>query len=118
MPIMSFKSLLLTAVMAGVAALTLNSCADFANPKDPEAVGTPGDERDVSQQILLTPETKWVNVRQYQTVKFSHTATGKSFVWNFGTRSWSTIDLSTVAPAGTIPSGQQIIAYVKERPRE
>lgn len=110
---------ILRLLLAVIAVLALASCATtFADPKDPLAVGilettaaTGGSE------IIIQPDTKWVNVNQYEIVKFVVPATGKNFTWNFGTRSFAVVDMSVVAPAGSFPPGQQVIAYVSAMTR-
>ena len=68
-------------LMAGIVALALASCAtQFSDSKDPDAVGVletapvPGGTR----EIVVQPGTKWVNVNQYEIVKFVVPATGSN----------------------------------------
>ena len=89
------KTIRFTAAAAAVAAaLTMASTAFAAN-----------------RVITITPDTKWVNVSQGETVNFIDTATGQSFVANFNTRLFE-VDLATVAPAGVL-NGQKIMVYVQ-----
>ena len=53
-----------------------------------------------ARQITISPQTKWVNVTDGETVKFD--VNGKTFAWNVNTFSNdSEFDLAKIAPAGT-----------------
>lgn len=106
------------AAFACCAALTLVSCGTLSDIRDPDAIGELSKSPVFAREIVINSETKWINASQYELVKITHSGTGKSFVWDFSTRSFAAFDLSAVAPAGIIPPGQKVIAYVSEFIRE
>ena len=106
------------AAFACCTALTLAACGTMADIHDPDAIGELSKSPVYAREIVINSETKWINASQYELVKITHSATGKSFVWNFSIRGFAVFDLSAVAPAGVIPPGQHVIAYVSENVRE
>lgn len=74
--------------------------------------GAPASNNFADRQIKLTPATKWVNVTNGETVRF--TADGKSFTWHFDTFSESTFDLSAIAPVDL--HIQRVRVYVASDP--
>ncbi len=96
------------------AAMLFVATAGAADMRDPDAIGKLSDPAWFGKVMTITPETRTVNVSQRDVVKFVYQPGGKSFVWNFDTRNWASFDLSAVAPAGVIPSGQHVMAYVAE----
>jgi Heavy-metal resistance protein CzcE len=66
---------------------------------------------DAQRVITIKPDTKWVNVRENEVVKFVDAASGKSFVWDFDTGRDVAFDLSKVEPA--ILGGHHVAAYVE-----
>ncbi len=64
------------------------------------------------REIKLTPATKWANVTDGETVRF--TADGKSFAWHFDTFNQSTFDLSTIAPKDV--HVEHVRVYVESNP--
>ena len=65
-------------------------------------LGTAATLQNASRQIVLGNNTKYVNVKSGETVKF--VADGKSFAWNFNTLGTPTFQLAEIAPAG-LPVG-------------
>lgn len=61
-------------------------------------LGSAAPLRNADRQIVLTGNTKYVNVKQGETVKF--VADGKAFAWNFGTIGTPTFQIAEIAPAG------------------
>ena len=104
-------------VLIMAAAVATSACGGLIDTKDPEYIGVLSESHGIGREIIVTPETKTVNVAQYETVRFTHTTTGKTFGWDFSTRRGGAFDLSAVAPAGAFPPGQQVIAYISEMPR-
>src|SRR5690349_4954416 len=98
----------------GCASLT-NPNASLLDPGDPDAIGNlTTTTAAVNREIAITPATRWVNVSQYEVIKFTHTTTGRSFAWRFAVRRWVILDLSAVAPQGAFPPGQRVLAYISE----
>ncbi len=64
------------------------------------------------RQISVTAATKWVNVTNGETVRF--TANGKNFTWHFDTFDQTSFDLSAIAPKDVYVKGVRI--YVASRP--
>lgn len=98
-----------TAMVAGVAAaLLMASTAFAANLND---LGVQGDANSVTREVVITPQTRWVNVDSGETIKFVDGA-GHSVVWRFDTGSWATGALSDFAPQ--LAQGRDIKVYVAE----
>ena len=65
-----------------------------------------------TRQIVLTPDTKWINVTRGESVNFM--LDGKSFAWNFYTlHNDTSFDLATIAPKDI--NVQQIRVYVARK---
>jgi plastocyanin len=63
------------------------------------------------KEIVVKPDTKWVNVRDGDTVRF--VADGRNFTWHFATYPNTThLDLATIAPQD-FPSGK-VTVYVAQ----
>jgi hypothetical protein len=60
------------------------------------------------REIVIYPDTKWVNVMKFETVRFVVQANGKSFSWQFAGA--GKVDITAVAPAGMLD--HQVTAYV------
>lgn len=98
-----------TVMVAGVAAaLLMVSTAFAANVND---LGTQGDANSVTREVVITPQTRWVNVESGETIKFVDGA-GHSVVWRFDTGSWATGALGDFAPQ--LAQGRDIKVYVAE----
>ena len=93
---------LLTFVFAGPAVLAAcaahASAAPDAKPGSKASYGTPAPAASADYHLTVTPNTKWLNVDNGDTVQFD--AAGKSFTWHFSTLWDSTaLNLSAIAPA-------------------
>lgn len=98
-----------TAMAAGLAAaLLIGSSAFAASIND---LGVQGDVDAVTREVLITAETRWVNVESGETIKFVNGA-GQSLVWRFDTGSWATGSLADFAPQ--LAQGRDIRVYVAE----
>ena len=98
-----------TAMVAGIAAtLLMASTAFAANLND---LGVQGDVNAVTREVVITPQTRWVNVDSGETIKFVDGA-GRSVVWRFDTMSWATGALGVFAPQ--LAQGRDIKVYVAE----
>lgn len=94
---------------------SLASCAS-RSPDNPrlDLLGDPSPLAAATQTIVITPETKWVNVTGGETVKFI--VGDQAFAWNFGVaQSVSSFPLNQVAPAGLM--NRKVMAYVAPDPR-
>ncbi|RJG24130.1 CzcE family metal-binding protein [Massilia cavernae] len=101
-----FPSILALALLA--------SCASLSNvaPRT-ELLGDPAPTAAATQAIVITPETRWVNVTGGETVKFI--VGDKEFAWNFTVApSISSFALNRVAPAGIMT--RNVVAYVAPDP--
>jgi hypothetical protein len=79
-----------------------------------DLLGDPAPPAAATRTIVITPETKWVNVTGGEIVKF--VAGDKIFAWNFdGGRQISNFELNRVAPPGTL--NHRVVAYVAPDPR-
>jgi len=65
------------------------------------------------KEIVVTPQTKWVNVTDGDTVRF--VADGHSFTWHFSTYPNTThLDLASIAPRDFQSS--KVVVYVAQNP--
>lgn len=94
-------------MMTGVAAILMMGAAVAGE----WALGVRGDESRVTREVMISPETRWVNVESGETIRFVDGA-GHSVVWRFDTPSWATGRLGDFAP--DIARGRQITVYVAE----
>jgi hypothetical protein len=97
----SIKTITLAIALAGGAIAAAPASAAYV----PAIPGVPGyigemaaDDAGVTKVITIKPTTKWVNVDQGDVVKFVDETSGKSFVWNFDTKSWASFNLAAAAP--------------------
>lgn len=100
-----------TALMAGITAVLLMGSTAFAATSVND-LGVQGDVNLVTREVVINPETRWVNVESGETIKFVDSAGGSSVVWRFDTPSWATGQLADFAPA--LAKGRQIKVYVAE----
>lgn len=63
-------------------------------------MGAAASPAQASRSIVLTPETKWVNVKKGETIKF--VAGGVEFAWTFDGYGMRPFDLREVAPGGAL----------------
>lgn len=98
-------------ILSGVLAALVSACAatPVSTPAGAE-LGVQGDVRLVMREVLITPQTRWVNVESGETVRFSAAQGGESVVWYFDTPSWATGRLSDIAPK--LAQGRDIPIYV------
>ncbi len=99
-----------TSIIAGFAATLMMGAAMFAAAAANDyALGVRGDENLFARVVVITPETRWVNVESGETIKFVDAA-GQSVVYRFDTTSWAIGQLGDFAPA--LAKGRQITVYV------
>lgn len=91
------------ALVSGCTVTTVNAPAGAA-------LGAQGDARQVTREVVITPQTRWVNVESGETVRFSVAQGGESVVWYFDTPSWATGRLGDIAPK--LAQGRDIAIYV------
>lgn len=101
-----------TAFLIASAAIAIG--ANAAGPSGGAAdFGAPAANVAAERTITVTPATRYVNVTDGETVKFS--VDGKAFSWHFS--SWpgaQQIALDKLAPKDTVASG--VIVYVARNP--
>jgi hypothetical protein len=98
-------------ILSGVLAALVSGCA--ATPVNVPAgaeLGVKGDARLVMREVVITPQTRWVNVESGETVRFSAAQGSESVIWYFDTPSWSTGRLGDIAPK--LAQGRDIPIYV------
>lgn len=104
--------LLLPTVLAIVLPIACVSPAHFTPRTD--LLGDPAPLSAATRTIVITPDTKWVNVTGGDIVKF--VVGDKTFAWNFNVaQTISSFDLNQVAPPGTL--NRKVEAYVALDPR-
>ncbi|WP_293778687.1 CzcE family metal-binding protein [uncultured Oxalicibacterium sp.] len=93
---------------------TLALATGCASPPRVELYGNPAPSAAAQRSIVITPETRWVNVEGGEIVNFI--VGDKMFAWDFyvGT-TISHFDLNEVAPAGILD--HRVTAYVSPDPR-
>ncbi len=64
--------------------------------------GTSIEASEATRTITITPETRWVNVRLRESVRFVVGST--SFAWRFDGPGARAVDLQRIAPAGSVTS--------------
>jgi hypothetical protein len=85
---------------------TLSSRLDLLGDAAPVAAAT--------QTIVISPDTRWVNVTGGDVVKFI--VGDKEFAWSFsGAQSITAFPLNQIAPAGIL--SREVMAYVEPDPR-
>ncbi len=62
--------------------------------------GTSIEASEATRTITITPETRWVNVRVRESVRFVIGST--SFAWRFDGPGARAVDLQRIAPAGSV----------------
>ncbi len=73
-------------------------------------LGVRGDALQVTREVVITPQTRWINVESGETVRFSAPPGGEAVVWRFDTPSWATGQLGDIAP--NLAPGRGITIYV------
>jgi hypothetical protein len=99
-----------TALMVGITAALLMGSTAFAATSIND-LGVQGDANSVTREVVITPQTRWVNVESGETIRFVDGA-GHSVVWRFDTGSWATGALGDFAPQ--LAQGRDIKVYVAE----
>jgi len=103
-----------TFLLRGLAALLLSGAtlSALALPRI-DLLGDAAPESAASRAVMITPDTRFVNVVGGETIKF---VTGdKSFAWSFDVPvSISSFDLNRIAPAGVLD--HKVRAYVAPNP--
>ncbi len=101
-----------TSMMAGMAAVLFLGAAALATAAaNDHALGVRGDENRVTRVVVITPQTRWVNVESGETIRFVDAA-GNAVVWRFDTPSWATGALADFAPQ--FARARDIKVYVAE----
>lgn len=100
-----------TSIMTVAAVLMLGTAALASAAASDHALGVRGDETRVTRVVVITPQTRWVNVESGETIKFVDAA-GNAVVWRFNTPSWATGTLADFAPQ--LAQGRDIKVYVAE----
>ena len=100
-------------VLGAIAAL-LSGCAQYGQVPPVSFLGDPAPVEAAGQTVVITPETKWVNVTGGDIVKF--VVGDKAFAWTFNVASGVDVfDLSRVAPPGVL--NRRVDAYVAPDPK-
>lgn len=95
-------------------AILLASLAACASPKRPELYGNPAPSIAAQRTIVITPETRWVNVEGGEVINFI--VGDQMFAWDFYVGfTVSSFDLNDVAPPGILK--QRVTAYLTPDPR-
>ncbi|WP_353156934.1 CzcE family metal-binding protein [Herminiimonas fonticola] len=106
--------MLLRSLILIFTALMAFSMPAFSAPSRLDLLGNPAPSVAATRTIVITPETKWVNVEGGEVINFI--VGDKSFGWDFYVGSTVTsFDLSRVAPPGVL--NRPVIAYVSPDPR-
>ncbi|MFJ7567582.1 CzcE family metal-binding protein [Herminiimonas sp. NPDC097707] len=106
---MRIKSL----VLAFTALMAFSIPAFSASPRL-DLLGNPAPAAAATRTIVITPETRWVNVEGGEVIRFI--VGDKSFGWDFYVGSTVTsFDLQLVAPPGVL--NRRVMAYVSPDPR-
>ena len=101
-----------TLILAFATLLAFSTPA-FSEPRL-DLLGNPAPSSAAQRTIVITPDTKWVNVEGGEIVNF--VVGDKSFAWDFYVGfTVSSFDLSRVAPPGVL--NRRIVAYVSPDPR-
>ena len=97
-----------TAMLSSACVTSMNSTPRLDLWGDPAPVSA------AQRTILITADTKYVNITGGETVKF--VAGDKSFAWNFdGITEGYVFDLNQAAPPGVLD--HRVIAYVDPNPK-
>ncbi len=96
------------------ACFLLGACAGRPPERPIALLGDPAPPEAATQTIVITPDTKWVNVTGGDIVKF--VVGDKSFAWTFNVaRGVGMFELNRVAPPGMLD--HRVEAYVAPDPR-
>lgn len=75
-------------------------------------LGSPATVTSAERSVTIQPDTRWVNVRQGETVRF--VGGSAEFAWRFDGPRSRPFDLQQVAPAGAL--GRPVTVYVAPPP--
>ncbi|GGI21546.1 CzcE family metal-binding protein [Oxalicibacterium faecigallinarum] len=93
---------------------TLMLLAGCASAPRVELYGSPAPSAAAQRTIVITPETRWVNVEGGEVINF--VVGDKMFAWDFYVGfTVSHFDLNLVAPPGILQ--QRVTAYISPDPR-
>jgi hypothetical protein len=96
-----------------VLALSLPVLPSMAAMQRLDLLGDPAPPTAAGRTIVITPNTRFVNVQGGEVVRFD--VGGKSFAWSFdGSVVVTAFDLARVAPPGVLDHG--VMAYVSPNP--
>lgn len=96
-------------LLLGISAALISGCAATAVTGPADALGARADARQATREVVITPQTRWINVESGETVRFS-AAGGESVIWYFDTPSWAIGRLGDIAPK--LAQGRDIKIYV------
>lgn len=95
-------------------AFMMSATPAFAETTRLDLLGNAAPSNAATRTIVITPETKWVNVEGGEIINFI--VGNKSFGWDFFVGfTVSSFDLQLVAPPGIL--NRRIMAYVSPDPR-
>ena len=89
-----------------------------SNPSYRSHFGAAADGRSYDREIVVTADTRWVNVVAGQVVRFAipgATSPASSFTWSFDTWGGRVADLSQLAPPGMLQ--RPVKVYIGDDPR-
>lgn len=102
------RKFLIPMLLAGA----LAACTALA-PPDARLLGSPAAPAAAARSIVVTPDTRWVNVTGGEIIRF--VVGENTFTWNFNNSpTVSNFDLRQVAPAGLFD--HQVQAYIAPNP--
>jgi hypothetical protein len=99
-----------TSIAVAAAALATSLIASAAVPS--YLLGEQAVPEQAAHTIVITPDTKYVNVTEGEIVKF--VINGKSFGWNFDAPVTAPFDLERIAPQGMLDHA--VMTYVAHNP--
>lgn len=103
----------LNILFSAIFTCTLLACAPINSSVRLDLLGDPAPVSGATKTIVITPETKYVNVTGGDIVKF--VVGDKSFAWNFdGMEEPAPFDLNLAAPAGILD--HKVMVYVAPNP--
>jgi hypothetical protein len=107
----TIRTIILSAALATLGAVSGSAGAHQSH--NAALYGSAAANSSALRQIAITPDTRWVNVTDGETVEFN--LDGRSFSWRFDTlRGEGAFDLSSIAPEGA--NLGKIKVYVASNP--
>lgn len=96
-----------------LSAALLSACADLPSERPVHLLGQPAPPSGATRTVVITPDTKWVNVDGGETVAFA--VGDKTFGWDFFVgRTVTSFMLNQVAPPGVLD--HPVAVYVAPDP--